>query len=171
MKIENATETTFTAANGSTVALPDLFEGRKQLLLYQFMLYDNDADGCIGCSFIMDHIPHLGHLHSRDTTFAVIAPAPIAKINAWRERMGWKFPFYSSMGTSSGPGSADNNAIWKDFGIAVFAKDGDDVLNTYGTAFRGVEPLLTTYALLDMTPLGRQEVGNGMLNFRHHDRY
>jgi predicted dithiol-disulfide oxidoreductase (DUF899 family) len=156
-------------------SLVDLFEGRSQLILYHFMLNADDKEGCVGCSFLMDHIPHLGHLWSRDTSFVAVAPAPVQKVEAFKERMGWKFPFYSSGRTFEAVDAAGEEVTWKPgngyFGISVFLKDGDDVFHTYSTTDRGTEIFLSTYALLDMTPLGRQELGNGIGKFRLHDQY
>ena len=159
----------FTAADGSKASLLDMFQGRKQLIIYQFMLYDTEGEPCHGCSFAMDHVAHLGHLHSRDTTFVATAPASIDKINAYRQRMGWDFPFYSSKNTFEGAGEG---STWKDFSPTVLLKNDDgEVLHTYGTSHRGIEPVLSTYALLDMTSLGRQDVGNGVVEFKLHDQY
>lgn len=175
VKVENPSRFIFTAADGSKVALPDLFEGRKQLIIYHFMLYDKDKEGCVGCSLCMDHIPPLGHLNSRDTTFAAVAPAEIDKVNAFKGRMDWNFPFYSSKETFAEVDKAGEEVTWKPgngyFGIAVFLKEGDDIFHTYSSTDRGMEILLSTYHLLDMTPLGRQEVGNEMGKFRLHDQY
>src|SRR5215218_163791 len=89
--------------------LLDLFEGRRQLLLYHFMFGPNQDAGCDGCSMFIDQVGHLAHLHARDTSFAIVSRAPIAKIEPYRERMGWKIPWYSSDGS-------DFNA---DFGITT----------------------------------------------------
>ena len=119
----------FTAADGSKISIVDMFAGYKQLILYHFMLYDTSVDGCVGCSFNMDHIPTLSHLRSRNTTFAVIAPAHIDKINAFRERMGWKFPFYSSKDTFTAAKDAGEDVTWSE-DIVALLKDGDTVLHT-----------------------------------------
>ena len=78
------------------VALPDLFEGRTQLLLYHFMFGPNQEAGCDGCSMFVDQIGHLAHLHARDTSFALVSRAPIEKIDAYKKRMGWTIPWVSS---------------------------------------------------------------------------
>ena len=174
VKVENPASFVFLGPNGEQKTLLDLFEDRQQLIIYDFMLYDQDKEGCPGCSFAMDHIPHLGHLHHRDTTFAAVAPTSIEKINAFKERMGWNFPFYSSKNTFVGAGVDEKAVSWRPedcpFGIAVFLRDGNDVFHTYSTTMRGVENILSTYALLDMTHLGRQEGDQGM-GFRLHDQY
>src|SRR5919201_2766885 len=77
-------------------ALLDLFEGRSQLLLYHFMFGPNQEAGCDGCSMVLDQIGHLAHLHARDTSFAAVSRAPLAKIEAYRKRMGWTIPWFSS---------------------------------------------------------------------------
>src|SRR5438067_1975741 len=75
--------------------LLDLFEGRRQLLLYHFMFGPNQDAGCDGCSMFVDQVGHLAHVHARDTSFALVSRAPIAKIEAYRKRMGWAIPCYS----------------------------------------------------------------------------
>lgn len=126
----------------------------------------------------MDHIPHLGHLHSRDTSFAAVATAPIEEVTAFGKRMEWKFPFYSSAKTHRAWEEAERDGeviTWKPgngyFGLCSFLREGDEVFHTYETSSRGLEIILSTYHLLDMTALGRQEVGNGMGNFKRHDEY
>ncbi len=174
VKIDDPARFKFDTLDGEKT-LPDLFASRRQLILYHFMLYADDKEGCVGCSFLMDHIPHLGHLWSRDTSFVAVAPAPIQKVVVFKERMGWKFPFYSSGRTFEAVDAAGEGVTWKPgngyFGISVFFAEGNDVFHTYSTTDRGTEVFLSTYALLDMTPLGRQEVGNGMGMFRLHDQY
>ena len=165
----------FTALDGVQETLLGLFENRRQLILYHFMLADNDKEGCVGCSLCMDHISNLAHLHSRDTTFVAVATASVERIAAFKERMGWSFPFYSSKDTFAVVDKNLDDVTWKPgngvFGIAVFLRDGNDVFHTYSATDRGVESILSTYALLDMTSLGRQESGNGMNKFRLHDLY
>ncbi|KAL9113932.1 MAG: hypothetical protein Q9227_002066 [Pyrenula ochraceoflavens] len=175
VEIENPNNFQFGNADGSKKSFFDLFEDRRQLILYDFMLNDRDKDGCVGCSFIMDHVPNLVHLHSRDTTFAAVASASVEKISAYKERMGWEFPFYSSKDTFVHLDQRQEKISWKPanefFGIAVFLREGQNVFHAYSATERGVEPILSTYAFLDMTPLGRQEVGNGITQFRLHDQY
>lgn len=165
----------FTASDGTKKSLLELFEGRRQLIMYDFMLFEQDKEGCVGCSFCMDHIPPLAHLHSRDTTFVAVAPAAIEKINAFKARMGWEFPFYSLKASPGATGQCSEQAFWRPheppFGLSVFIRQGTEIFHTYSTTMRGVEPVLATYALLDLTPLGRQEEGNGIGKFRLHDQY
>lgn len=170
--VKDAPSFKFASTTGE-LSMLDLFAGRKQLILYHFMLAPEDKEGCGGCSFVMDHIPDLRHLESRDTSFACVALASIEKIEAFKERMGWQFPFYSSQNTFKA--TKEGEVTWLPgngyFGISVFMREEDEVFHTYSTTDRGVEIFLVTYHLLDMTPLGRQEVGNGMGNFRLHDQY
>ncbi|KAJ5590172.1 DUF899-domain-containing protein [Penicillium hetheringtonii] len=189
LHIPNASHFKFDTEQGTEVSLVDLFNNRKQLILYHFMLAPGEKEGCMGCTFCMDHIPPLQHLHSRDTNFVVAATAPVDEISAYKKRMGWKFPFVSSMKTHQLWDQLEQNGevvAWKPgngyFGLNVFVKGGDqtgigagtkegEIYLSYGTTDRGMEALLGTYALLDMTPLGRQEVGNGMGQFRRVDEY
>jgi predicted dithiol-disulfide oxidoreductase (DUF899 family) len=147
------------------VELPDLFEGRSQLLLYHFMFGPNQDAGCDGCSMFVDQVGHLAHLHARDTSFAVVSRAPIEKIAAYKERMGWTFPWVSSFSSDFnvdfgvGP-ETPQEGVYQDgetFGLSVFLRDGDEVYRTYFTTARGVEALGSVWTLLDLTPLGRQE--------------
>jgi predicted dithiol-disulfide oxidoreductase (DUF899 family) len=155
---------TFDGPDGKA-ALPDLFEGRRQLLLYHFMFGPNQEAGCDGCSMVLDQIPHLAHLHARDTSFAAVSRAPLAKIEAYRRRMGWTIPWYSSFESDFnvdfgvGPETPQPD-VYQDgeiFGLSAFLRDGDSVFRTYFTTQRGVEALGTVWTLLDVTPLGRQE--------------
>jgi predicted dithiol-disulfide oxidoreductase (DUF899 family) len=147
------------------VALPDLFERRSQLLLYHFMFGPNQDAGCDGCSMFVDQVGHLAHLHARDTSFAAVSRAPIEKIAAYKERMGWTFPWVSSFANDFnvdfrvGP-ETPQEGVYQDgetFGLSVFLRDGGDVYRTYFTDGRGVEALGSVWTLLDLTPLGRQE--------------
>ena len=146
--------------------LLDLFDGRRQLLLYHFMFGPNQDAGCDGCSMVIDQIGHLAHLHARDTSFAAVSRAPLPKIEAYRKRMGWTIPWVSSYETdfnvdfSVSPETPQPD-VYQDgetFGLSVFIRDGDGVYRTYFTTARGVEPLGSVWTLLDLTPLGRQEV-------------
>jgi predicted dithiol-disulfide oxidoreductase (DUF899 family) len=145
--------------------LLDLFEGRRQLLLYHFMFGPNQDVGCDGCSMFVDQIGHLAHLHARDTSFALVSRAPIEKIAAYKERMGWRIPWYSSFendfNVDFGVGPEIPQAgVYQDgesFGLSVFIRDDDSVFRTYFTTHRGVEGLGSVWTFLDLTPLGRQE--------------
>jgi len=147
-------------------SLLDLFEGRRQLLFYHFMFGPNQDAGCDGCSMFVDQIGHLAHLHARDTSFALVSRAPIEKIAAYKERMGWTIPWVSSFNGDFnvdfdvGPEETPREGVYQDgetFGLSVFLRDGDDVYRTYFTTARGVEALGSVWTLLDLTPLGRQE--------------
>jgi predicted dithiol-disulfide oxidoreductase (DUF899 family) len=145
--------------------LRDLFDGRRQLVLYHFMFGPNQDAGCPGCSMVLDQIAHPAHLNARDTSFAVVSRAPIAKLEAYRKRMGWSFPWYSSSGTEFNPdfgvGPAvprpDEHQDGEAFGLSVFLRDGEAIYRTYFTNGRGVETLGPVWTLLDLTPFGRQE--------------
>ena len=141
--------------------LIDMLEGRRQLILYHFMFapgVDGWPDaGCDGCSMVADQIPHLAHLHARDTSFAMVSLAPIEKIEAYRARMGWEIPWYSSAGSDFNRDFGVTTDEYEVFGLSVFIREGDEVFRTYFTSGRGVETLGTPWTLLDLTPLGRQE--------------
>jgi predicted dithiol-disulfide oxidoreductase (DUF899 family) len=140
---------TFEGADGPATLL-DLFEGRRQLLVYQFM---RGPSWCEGCCMFTDQISRLEHLHARDTSFAVVSLSAWPDLAALRERMGWSVPFYSSAGNdfAADCGTGDG------FGLSVFVRDDDRVYRTYFTTGRGVEQLGSVWSFLDLTPLGRQE--------------
>jgi len=144
--------------------LVELFEGRRQLLLYHFMFGPNQEAGCPGCSMFIDQIGHLAHLHARDTSFALVSRAPIARIETYRKRMGWGIPWYSSfasdfnhdMGVGPESPRPGEDQDGESFGLSVLLRDGADVHRTYFTSGRGVEAL-NVWTFLDLTPFGRQE--------------
>jgi predicted dithiol-disulfide oxidoreductase (DUF899 family) len=140
---------TFEGADGPA-SLLDLFEGRRQLVVYQFM---RGPAWCEGCCMFTDQISELAHLHARDTSMAVVSVSRYEDLAALRERMGWQLPFYSSAGNdfAADCGTAEG------FGLSVFLRDGDRVFRTYFTSDRGVEAVGTVWSLLDRTPFGRQE--------------
>ena len=130
----------FEGPNGK-VTLLDLFEGRKQLLLYHFMFGPNSDAGCDGCSMVMDHLPHTAHLNARDVSVAIVSRAPLKKLEAYRKRMGWTFRWFSSFGTDFSydlgvgpkeprPGEYQDG---EEHGWSVFLRDGDHVYRTYFT--------------------------------------
>jgi predicted dithiol-disulfide oxidoreductase (DUF899 family) len=142
-------------------SLLDLFDGRTQLILYHFMFAPDvggwpDA-GCPGCSMVIDQLPHLAHIHARDSSFVAVSIAPLANIEAYRRRMGWDVPWYSSEGTDFNVDFGRTTPDGETFGLSVFIREGEDVFRTYFTEGRGVEMLGTVWAFLDLTPLGRQE--------------
>jgi predicted dithiol-disulfide oxidoreductase (DUF899 family) len=141
--------------------LLDVFDGYRQLVLYHFMFAPGvegwpDA-GCPGCSFFADQVSHLAHLHARDTTLAFVSRAPLAKLLAYRRRMGWRIPWFSSEGTDFNRDFRVTTDQGETFGLSVFLRDGESVYRTYFTAGRGVEALGSTWTFLDVTPFGRQE--------------
>jgi predicted dithiol-disulfide oxidoreductase (DUF899 family) len=141
----------FTGANGE-LGLLDLFEGRRQLIVYHHMLEPADESPCPGCCMFTDMVGHLAHLNARDTTFVLVARAPIDEIVPFKKRMGWDIPWYST---------ADN--FNPDFlkgeshGLTIFLQDSGNIYHTYSSTGRGVESLGSVWAFLDLTPLGRQE--------------
>jgi predicted dithiol-disulfide oxidoreductase (DUF899 family) len=146
-------------------SLLDLFEGRRQLIVYHFMFGPSQDAGCDGCSMVVDNIGHLAHLHARDTSFALVSRAPLAKIEPYKKRMGWTVPWYSSFGSDFNvdfvvsPESPQPTEYQdgESFGLSVFFHDGNSVYRTYLTSGRGVEGLGSNWTFLDLTPLGRQE--------------
>jgi predicted dithiol-disulfide oxidoreductase (DUF899 family) len=151
---------TFAGPNGK-VSLPDLFEGRRQLILYHFMFAPGvdgwPSAGCPGCSMVVDQIGHPAHLHARDTTLALVSRAPLARLLAYRERMGWSLPWYSSAESDFNDDFGLSTPKGETFGLSVFLRDGDEVYRSYFTNARGVEALGPVWTLLDLTPNGRQE--------------
>src|SRR5919201_2528931 len=118
---------------GGKASLLDLFEGRRQLILYHFMFGPNQDAGCDGCSMFVDNVGHPAHLHARDTSFALVSRAPLAKIEPYKKRMGWTVPWYSSFGSdfnvdfnvspeSPRPSEYQDG---ESFGLSVFLRDGD----------------------------------------------
>ncbi|KAK3305246.1 uncharacterized protein B0T15DRAFT_192104 [Chaetomium strumarium] len=89
----------FGGPGGSMLSLPDLFGGKDRLIIYHFM-FEPDADsGCRGCAFVGEHIPDLSYLRSRNTGLAVVSRTPFAKLDTWKKKLGWTFPWYSSEGS------------------------------------------------------------------------
>ncbi|MEK6252279.1 MAG: DUF899 domain-containing protein [Actinomycetota bacterium] len=162
-------------------SLLDLFEGRRQLIVDHFMFDPIWDDGCPSCSGRVDQYGNLAHLHARDTTMAAVSRAPLAKIEPFKARMGWTFPWYSSFGSDFNydfhvtldeavapieynyrdkeeleqAGSHDPKGELH--GTSVFLREGDSVFHTYSTYGRGTEQVGGTHYYLDMTALGRQE--------------
>jgi predicted dithiol-disulfide oxidoreductase (DUF899 family) len=174
----------FEGPNGNA-SLLDLFEGRRQLILYHFMFGPGahgwpDA-GCDGCSMFVDQIGHLAHLHARGTSFALVSIAPILSIERYRKRMGWTIPWFSSSGTDFNRDFGVTTDDGEMFGLSVFLRDADNVFRTYFTSGRGIEALGSVWTFLDLTPLGRQEQwedspqgwpqGGAYVWWRRHDEY
>ena len=174
--------------------LADLFEGRSQLVVYHFMLGPGRKVGCVGCSFFADHVdgPNL-HLAHHDVTFVAISRAPLPEIQAYKQRMGWRFNWVSSFGSDFNydyhvsirseqlaPGETDYNYAPSKIkmgeeqpGISVFYKDDDGaIFHTYSCYSRGLDMMNGAYHWLDLTPKGRDETGpHKMAWVRLHDEY
>jgi predicted dithiol-disulfide oxidoreductase (DUF899 family) len=173
-------------------SLLDLFEGRRQLIIQHFMFDPSWDEGCPYCSYQADSVGQLAHLHACDTTFAAVSRAPVSKIEPFRQRMGWPFPWYSSLGSDFNYDfhvTHDEQVTpieynfktkqelldaGQDFfarpgekgGVSVFLRDGETVLHTYSSYGAATDLLCGTDLYLDLTPRGRQEA-----ELRHHDRY
>ena len=141
--------------------LVDLFEGRRQLVLYHFMFAPGvngwPEAGCPGCSFVVDHIGHLAHLHARNTSLVLVSRAPLANIKRYKRRMGWTVPWFSSSASDFNNDFGLTTDDGETFGLSVFLRDGQTVYRTYFTNGRGVEALGSPWTFLDLTPFGRQE--------------
>ena len=175
--------------------LAELFDGRSQLIVKHFMFGPDWQEGCIGCSFGADHIDGaMQHLCHHDGGCVAVSRAPLDRLVAYKKRMGWKFPWVSSLGSDF---NFDFNASFTPeqrakgkvlynfdlidtqmdelFGTSVFYKDENgDIFHTCSTYGRGNEEVIGAYALLDMTPLGRNENGphhNLMDWVKRHDEY
>jgi predicted dithiol-disulfide oxidoreductase (DUF899 family) len=144
-------EYAFEGPDGET-DLPGLFDGRNQLILYHFMLTPG-GDPCIGCSYFADYVGPLEHLHDRDISMVLVSLAPVAELEAVKQRMGWDIPWYSSGGSDFNRDFGRTTDRGETFGLSVFLRDGDDVFRTYFTEGRGVEAV----NLIDLTPYGRQQ--------------
>lgn len=176
------------------ITLADLFAGRSQLVIYHFMFGSEWTEGCPSCSFLMDHVDGaIVHLNARDVTMVMASRAPLAKIEAFKKRMGWRFKWVSSYGSDFNSDFrvsftkeqlADRDKLYnfgtippygeESHGLSAFYKDRTgEVFHTYSTYARGCEPFLGTYAILDLVPKGRDEDGLSfsMAWVRHHDKY
>jgi predicted dithiol-disulfide oxidoreductase (DUF899 family) len=138
-------------------SLLDLFDGRRQLILYHFMYGPDEDEGCTGCSMFVDNIGHLAHLHARDTSLVLVSRAPLAKIAPFKARMGWDVPWFSSFGSDFNRDFGVTTDQGETNGLSVFLRDDDKIFRTYFTSGRGVEALGSNWTFLDLTPLGRQE--------------
>jgi predicted dithiol-disulfide oxidoreductase (DUF899 family) len=142
-------------------SLLDLFEDRRQLIVYHFMFATDvhgwPSAGCDGCSMFVDQVGHLAHFHARDTSLALVSRAPLQNIEPFKKRMGWTIPWYSSDGSDFNADFGVTTDRGETFGLSVFLRDGDSVYRTYFTNRRGIEALGSVWSFLDLTPLGRQE--------------
>ena len=175
-------------------ALPDLFDGCRQLIIYHFMFPPEWDEGCPHCSFWADNFDGIPpHLRARHTAFAAVSRAPFPKLAGYAQRMGWSFPWFSSSGTdfnydygvaftpeevadgtavynygSPAPGFTDRE------GVSVFYSGGDgQVFHTYSAYARGIDMLNGAYNYIDLVPKGRDEAGHDFTQFwvRRHDEY
>lgn len=175
--------------------LAELFDGRRQLVVYHFMFDPAWEEGCRICSFMADHLaPLVVHLGERDVTMLVCSRAPLAKLEAFRRRMGWDFKWVSSAGNdfsrdfrvSFTEEQIDAGEVEYNYrkergipgtelpGMSVFARNGaGEVFHTYSTYARGLETFLGAYRFLDIVPRGRDEddLAFTMQWIRHRDRY
>jgi predicted dithiol-disulfide oxidoreductase (DUF899 family) len=185
---------TFDTPNGRQT-LADLFDGRSQLIVYHFMLGPGWDAGCDGCSFLSDHLDGtLPHLEHHDVTLVAVSRAPLAEIQAYQQRMGWHFPWYSSFGSDFNydyhvsftpeamragtasynfepiPAKADAKESERP-GLSAFYKDETgQIYHTYSSYGRGHEELIGTLMILDRAPKGRNEQ-RAMDFVRRHDEY
>lgn len=135
--------------------LLDLFDGRQQLIVYHFMYHPKDDTFCKGCSFVADQIPNLSHIEARNTSFVMVSHAPLKSIQRHKKRLGWDLPWVSAWKNNFNEYlGIDGNKAHE---LSVFTRDGKKIYRTYFTVERGVEYLGTPFALLDLTPWGRQE--------------
>ena len=182
--------------------LAELFDGRSQLLVYHFMFgygdnVDQENPGCTGCSFVADHFDGVRpHLNGHDVTLVAESIAPLEELRPYKERMGWQFPWVSSLGSdfkydfgaafteAQQRAGAEYNFRHTDDpgeqapGMSAFALQEGVVHHTYSTYGRGVEQLMGTYRMLDLTPIGRDEEPPGRPPggpprgwWRRHDEY
>ncbi len=190
-KVEKRYE--FDGPNGKR-SLADLFGAHSQLVIYHFMLGPGWKEGCPSCSYLADHFDSANiHLPHRDVSLAVVSHAPYAEIAAFRQRMGWRFPWYSSFTSvfnydfqvSRTPAEQDGQQVYYNYemmsfppderpGLSVFFKDANgEIFHTYSTYARGLDILIGAYNFLDFVPKGRDEAGlkHSMSWVRHHDKY
>jgi len=179
----------FEGADG-TRSLPQLFDGRGQLIVYHFMFPPEWDDGCPHCSFWADNFNGtMEHLHARDVTMVAVSRAPFPKLAGYAKRMGWSFPWFSSHGSdfnfdygaSFTPEQVD--APLYNFGalvpggpqregLSVFYRDESGrIFHTYSAYARGIDTVNTAYNYLDLVPKGRDERPPGPRWVRRHDDY
>ena len=169
-------------APGGELSLKELFEGRRQLIVYHFMFDPEWEKGCTGCTSYANALGDLSLLDKKDATFVMVSRAPLAKLDATKERHGWPFTWVSSLGSDFNydfhvtndekvapveynyrnkeelvAAKAPNATTGEEHGLSVFFSIGDDVFHTYSAYARGTEALTDARALLDVTPYGRQQ--------------
>jgi len=181
----------FEGPNGQET-LPDLFDGRSQLIVYHFMFDPDWEEGCPHCSRWADNFNGIiVHLNQRDVTMVAVSRAAYAKLAAYKKRMGWSFKWVSSSGTdfnfdyhvSFRPDELARKSAVYNFtvqdpgvsereGVSVFYKDPrGSVFHTYSAYARGIDMLNVDYHYLDLVPKGRDEGGEGPFWVRRHDEY
>ncbi|HEV2237310.1 MAG TPA: DUF899 domain-containing protein [Ktedonobacterales bacterium] len=139
-------------------SLFSLFDGRRQLIVYHFMFDPSWDDGCPSCTNLVDNIPfRLARIQRHDTSLVLVSRAPLAKLEAYKTRMKWTIPWYSSFANDFNYDFGVSGEQGETPGLSVFLRVGDQILHSYSTTGRGVDILLGTYNYLDLTPLGRQE--------------
>jgi predicted dithiol-disulfide oxidoreductase (DUF899 family) len=185
----------FKGPGNTTVTLGDLFEGYDQLIVYHFMFKPGDDEGCRGCCHVGESLPDVNHLRLKNTNLVCVSRAPIEKLEAFKKKNGWKWPWYSSGGTDF---NYDFHATIDDTvepamlnfrtkeemeaagkrwytgdvpGYSVFLKKDGEIYHTYSTFARGGEKFMPTLALLDMTPMGRQIGPGGPAEFKLNYEY
>ena len=184
-------EYVFEGPNG-TQTLPELFDGRSQLVVYHFMFDPEWDEGCPHCSFWADNFdPNVVHLNAHDVTLIAVSRAPFPKLAAYRQRMEWSFPWVSSSqsdfnidyGVSFTPEQQAGGGVYNYVtqssldpdreGVSVFCQDeGGSVFHTYSTYARGIDVLNVAYNYLDLVPKGREEDGRDPQYWvRRHDEY
>ncbi len=184
---------TFQSDSG-TETLSDLFQGRSQLVVYHFMFGPDWQEGCKSCSFWADNYNgSIEHLAARDVSLVAVSVGPLAKLNEFQQRMGWNFKWVSSAQTDfskdfhvwASPEEIENGTTFYNFkkgnhygehmpGMSVFATDKDgQIFHTYSCYARGLDPVNSTYQILDLTPKGRdeKELPFPMAWVNHHDKY
>jgi predicted dithiol-disulfide oxidoreductase (DUF899 family) len=194
-------EYSFETADG-TRSLAELFDGRSQLLIYHFMFGPSYQAGCTVCSSIADTLdPQVVHLKGRDVTLICSSRAPLGKLLAYRDRMGWSFNWVSTAGSdfhrdlgfahtedelqpflegeippavrqmAERSGTDVAGYVSEGPGLSAYALEDETVYRTYVTTARGLEPAMAYYGLLDRTSIGRHEEGEETFWLRRHDEY
>ena len=141
-------------------SLLDLFAGHHQLSITSClrpMLRGGPSAGCPGCSMVVDHLGPVAHLHVRNTSLVLVSRAPLANLESYKRRMGWSIPWFSSAGTDFNDDFGLTTPEGETFGLSVFLRQDEAIYQTYFTNARGVEVLVSSFVLLDLTPFGRQE--------------
>ncbi|GAK10827.1 hypothetical protein JCM19039_469 [Geomicrobium sp. JCM 19039] len=169
------------AGEDGEASLDELFDGKDQLIVYHFMFASDWDEGCEGCSMMVDHFGHPAHLEARNTKLVLISSAPYEKLRAFKKRMGWSVPWYSSEKSTFNRDFGGTTKAGENHLYSVFLRRGETIYLTYQTEARGVEKLGDTWSLLDITPMGRQELWEDSPDWvkqtstynwwKYHDRY